>query len=71
MKHRESYRGYVIESVPILLRDGAFTAHGNIEKHLGFAVDVTPFETGERHPTANSACEAGVGFAKRKIDGTW
>jgi hypothetical protein len=71
MKSRESYKGYVVEAFSLPLRDGAFTSHGSILKNRLFAVDDTPFETGERHPTADAAVRAGVGFAKKKIDGTW
>lgn len=71
MKATESYKGYVIKVVAIPLRDRAFTAHGSILKHRGFATDDTPFETGERHPTDESALRAGMGWAKKKIDGTW
>jgi hypothetical protein len=53
------------------LRDGAFTAHGSILKNRLFAIDGTPFRTGERHATEDAALRAGVGWAKKTIDGTW
>jgi hypothetical protein len=71
MTATESYNGYVIKAVAIPLRDGAFTAHGSIIKHRGFATDDTPFQTGERHATEDAALRAGVGWARKKIDRTF
>ena len=66
---RESYKGYIINLRAVPTKDGAFTAHGSIEKHTPSYVDDTPFETGERHPTEDAAVKAGIGWAKKKIEG--
>jgi hypothetical protein len=66
----ESYLGYEIMAVAVPLRDGGFTAHGHIRKDRGFGVDDIPFESGERQPTADSAVKAGMGWAKKRVDGT-
>jgi hypothetical protein len=66
----ESYNGYVIKVIAMPLRDGVFTAYGSILKRRGLSTDDTPFQTGERHATKDAALRAGIGWAKKKIDGT-
>lgn len=72
LERREWYRGYAIEVAVEALEDGAFTAVGFIRKPHPFGNGIpfeTSFATTERHPTADAAIEAGLGFAKKKIDG--
>jgi hypothetical protein len=67
----EPYHGYAIEVLVRRLEDGAFNAYGVIRKAHSALTGLPfecPFDThGERHASAVSALEAGIGFAKRTI----
>lgn len=69
MKLQATYKGYQITVVPMVVREGGFTAHGTFLRHRGYASYDTPFHTGERHATAHAALRAGLAWAKKKIDG--
>jgi hypothetical protein len=52
--------------------DGAFTGYGFIRKPCPVGTGLpfeTSFDSSERYPTEKAAREAGLAFAKRKIDG--
>jgi hypothetical protein len=68
MYTHKSYGRYFMLLRPVPVGDGSFTARGIVGSHRGFA---TTFETGERHSTAGAALSAGIGWVKKKIDGTW
>jgi hypothetical protein len=72
-KTTERYLEYFIEVSVRPLEDGAFTSGGFIRKPnpagSGLPFE-TSFETTERHPTEDAARRSGLGFAKKKIDGT-
>ena len=71
-KTTEFYREYSIEVSVRPLKDGTFTSGGFIRKSnsefTGLPFE-TSFETTERHPSEDAARRAGIGFAKKKIDG--
>ena len=69
LRINELYRGYDIE-VRVRVDKGFFTDRGFIRKVDPVAGSVeTSFQSGERHLTADTALEAGVAFARKKIDG--
>lgn len=69
---RETYKGWAIQLIPRQLEDGAFSARGFIRKPVPGGSGL-PFETSfdnqERHLTEKAAVQAGMVFAKKKIDG--
>ena len=62
------YRGYfgIVAAKP--LPDGSFTTHGVVGNRRGFT---TTFATWERHVTADAALQAGIGWLRKRIDGSW
>ena len=72
----EFYKGwYAIEVFARCLEDGTFETHGFIRhtirnpKLLNDLPMVDPFDTqGANYSTADQALNAGMGFAKKKID---
>jgi hypothetical protein len=72
-KTTEPYLEYFIEVRVRPLEDGTFTSGGFIRKPNPVGTGLpfeTSFETTERHPTEDAALRSGIGFAKKKIDGT-
>lgn len=72
-KTTEPYLEYFIEVRVRPLEDGTFTSGGFIRKPNPVGTGLpfeTSFETTERHPTEDAARRSGIGFAKKKIDGT-
>jgi hypothetical protein len=69
---RETYREYEIE-IRVRVDKGLSTDRGFIRKPnptpvwTGLPFE-TSFESGERHPSAEAAREAGTAFARTKID---
>lgn len=64
---RETYRGYEIE-VRARVDKGFFADRGFIRK-ADYPPSETSFASGAKHPTSEAALEAGMAFARRKIDG--
>jgi hypothetical protein len=67
----QPYKEYFIE-VRVRDNDGAFTGYGFIRKPCPVGAGLpfeTSFDSSERYPTEKAAREAGLAFAKRKIDG--
>jgi hypothetical protein len=70
---RETYREYAIEVRVRVVGEKFFADHGFVRKPNSVATGL-PFEasceSGERHSSTEAALDAGIAFAKRKIDGT-
>ena len=64
---RETCREYEIE-VRVRVDKGFFADRGFIRKTEYPSSEIS-FASGERHPTPEAALEAGLAFARRKIDG--
>jgi hypothetical protein len=76
--YNNTYKGYGIEVFLRDLGDGKFNAYGiirHVVRPFPPANDLPftcMFDTdGERHPSKDAAIRAGIGFAKKKIDGVW
>jgi hypothetical protein len=74
--YQEQYGWYGIQVFVRPLEDGTFNAHGwirHVIKNPMVLNDLPyecPFDTyGQRHPTEDAALRAGIGFARKKIDG--
>lgn len=74
--YQEQYGWYAIQVFVRPLEDGTFNAHGWIRHAIRnpMVSNDLPFECsfdtyGERHPTEDAALRAGIGFARKKIDG--
>ena len=68
MKHREGYKGYVIEVRIHVLKDGGFSAEFTLEEHDGSGVTETLFFMPEPFPTEEAALNAAVQAGRSKID---
>ena len=68
MKHREGYKGFVIEVRIHELKDGGFSAEFTLEEHDGSGVTETQFFMPDRFPTEQSALSAAAHEGRSKID---
>ena len=76
-KTTESYRGWAIELIIWISKDGTFMSEGFIRmpNRAGTGLPIEESfdtsETGGEHPTEDAAIKAGISFAKKKIDSNW
>jgi len=68
MKHRDGYKGYVIEAQSNELKDGGFSVEFFIEEHDASGVTVTQFYLPSSFPTQEAAVEAAIQAGRLKID---
>src|SRR5664280_530192 len=68
VKHRQGYKGYVIEARSHELRDGGFSAEFSIEEHDALGVTEAQFYVPKTFATQESAIEAAIQAGRQKID---
>ena len=76
-KTTEFYKGWTVEVISRMSKDGTFTSDGCIRMPnpaltgLPIEQSFNASERGEKHPTEDAAIKAGIDFAKKKIDSDW